>query len=77
LGIVGGLFVLITLSVIIQVGYFKITGGKRVFKMAPLQHHFELKGWAEVTVVVRFWILGGLFVAVGLGVFYAEWVVLL
>jgi phospho-N-acetylmuramoyl-pentapeptide-transferase len=45
--------------------------------MAPLQHHFELKGWAEVTVVVRFWILGGLFVAVGLGVFYAEWVVLL
>ncbi|NUP57939.1 MAG: phospho-N-acetylmuramoyl-pentapeptide-transferase [Pseudarthrobacter sp.] len=77
LGIVGGLFVLITLSVIIQVGYFKATGGKRVFKMAPLQHHFELKGWAEVTVVVRFWILGGLFVAVGLGIFYAEWVVLL
>jgi phospho-N-acetylmuramoyl-pentapeptide-transferase len=42
--------------------------------MAPLQHHFELKGWAEVTVVVRFWILAGLFVAVGLAVFYAEWV---
>ncbi|MDQ0634536.1 phospho-N-acetylmuramoyl-pentapeptide-transferase [Arthrobacter pascens] len=77
LAIIGGLFVLITLSVIIQVGYFKATGGKRFFKMAPLQHHFELKGWAEVTVVVRFWILGGLFVAVGLGVFYAEWVVLL
>ncbi|MGM9473232.1 phospho-N-acetylmuramoyl-pentapeptide-transferase [Pseudarthrobacter sp. YS3] len=77
LGIIGGLFVLITLSVIIQVGYFKATGGKRIFKMAPLQHHFELQGWAEVTVVVRFWILGGLFVAVGLGVFYAEWVVLL
>jgi phospho-N-acetylmuramoyl-pentapeptide-transferase len=77
LGIIGGLFVLITLSVIIQVGYFKATGGKRFFKMAPLQHHFELKGWAEVTVVVRFWILGGLFVAVGLGIFYAEWVVLL
>jgi phospho-N-acetylmuramoyl-pentapeptide-transferase len=77
LGIIGGLFVLITLSVIIQVGYFKVTGGKRVFKMAPLQHHFELQGWAEVTVVVRFWILGGLFVAVGLGIFYAEWVVLL
>jgi phospho-N-acetylmuramoyl-pentapeptide-transferase len=77
LGIIGGLFVLITLSVIIQVGYFKATGGKRVFKMAPLQHHFELQGWAEVTVVVRFWILGGLFVAVGLGIFYAEWVVLL
>lgn len=75
LAIIAGLFVLITLSVIIQVGYFKATGGKRFFKMAPLQHHFELKGWAEVTVVVRFWILCGLFVAVGLGIFYAEWVV--
>ena len=58
LAFIGGLFVLITLSVIIQVGYFKVTKGKRFFKMAPLQHHFELKGWAEVTVVVRFWILG-------------------
>ncbi len=75
LAIIGGLFVLITLSVIIQVGYFKLSGGKRVFKMAPLQHHFELKGWAEVTVVVRFWILCGLMVAVGLGAFYAEWIV--
>ncbi len=73
--IMAGLFVMITLSVIIQVGYFKLTGGKRVFKMAPLQHHFELKGWQEVTVVVRFWILAGLFVAVALGIFYAEWVV--
>ncbi|MCC3264497.1 phospho-N-acetylmuramoyl-pentapeptide-transferase [Arthrobacter gengyunqii] len=73
--ILAGLFVIITLSVIIQVGYFKISGGKRVFKMAPLQHHFELKGWAEVTVVVRFWIVGGLCVAVALGIFYAEWVV--
>ena len=73
--ILAGLFVLITLSVIIQVGYFKLSGGKRVFKMAPLQHHFELKGWLEVTVVVRFWILAGLFVAVALGIFYAEWVV--
>lgn len=63
LAFIGGLFVLITLSVIIQVGFFKLSGGKRVFKMAPLQHHFELKGWAEVTVVVRFWILAGLFVA--------------
>ena len=77
LAFIGGLFVLITLSVIIQVGYFKATKGKRFFKMAPLQHHFELKGWAEVTVVVRFWILGGLCVAAGLGIFYAEWVVLL
>lgn len=75
LAIIGGLFVIITFSVILQVGYFKISGGKRIFKMAPLQHHFELKGWAEVTVVVRFWILAGLLVAVGLGAFYAEWVV--
>ncbi|WDF34501.1 phospho-N-acetylmuramoyl-pentapeptide-transferase [Arthrobacter agilis] len=73
--ILAGLFVMITLSVIIQVGYFKLSGGKRVFKMAPLQHHFELQGWQEVTVVVRFWILAGLFVAVALGIFYAEWVV--
>ncbi|MUK01911.1 phospho-N-acetylmuramoyl-pentapeptide-transferase [Vibrio cholerae] len=73
--ILAGLFVMITLSVIIQVGYFKLSGGKRVFKMAPLQHHFELVGWQEVTVVVRFWILAGLFVAVALGIFYAEWVV--
>jgi phospho-N-acetylmuramoyl-pentapeptide-transferase len=69
-----GLFVLISLSVIIQVGSFKLTG-KRVFRMAPLQHHFELAGWGEVTIVIRFWIIAGLFVALGLGVFYAEWVV--
>ncbi len=72
--IIGGLFVLITLSVILQVGYFKATGGRRLFRMAPLQHHFELKGWAEVTIVIRFWIIAGLCVAAGLGVFYAEWV---
>lgn len=70
----GGLFVLITLSVIIQVSYFKLSGGKRIFRMAPLQHHFELKGWGEVTIVVRFWILAGLSVAMGLGLFYAQWV---
>ena len=73
--VLAGLFVMITLSVIIQVGYFKLSGGKRVFRMAPLQHHFELKGWPEVNVVIRFWILGGLFVAAGLGFFYSEWVV--
>ena len=72
--ILGGLFVMITLSVIIQVGSFKLTG-KRVFRMAPLQHHFELLGWNEVTIVIRFWIIAGLFVALGLGLFYAEWVV--
>ncbi len=72
--ILGGLFVTITLSVIIQVASFKTTG-KRVFRMAPLQHHFELLGWQEVTIVIRFWIVAGLFVAFGLGLFYAEWVV--
>jgi len=70
--ILGGLFVIITLSVIIQVGSFKMTG-RRVFRMAPLQHHFELMGWAETTIVVRFWLIAGLFVALGLGIFYLEW----
>lgn len=70
--VMGGLFVLITLSVIIQVASFKTTG-KRVFRMAPLQHHFELKGWAEVTIVVRFWIIAILFVIGGVAIFYAEW----
>jgi len=72
----GGLFVIITASVIIQTVYFKVTGGKRVFRMAPLHHHFELKGWGEVTIVLRFWIIAGLCVAVGLGLFYAQWVAL-
>ena len=72
--ILGGLFVIITLSVIIQVGWFKMTGN-RVFRMAPLQHHFELVGWNEITIVIRFWIVAGLFVALGLGIFYTEWVV--
>jgi phospho-N-acetylmuramoyl-pentapeptide-transferase len=71
--LLGGLFVLITLSVVIQIGSFKLRR-KRVFRMAPLQHHFELVGWGEVTIVIRFWIIAGLFVGVGLGVFYAEWV---
>ncbi|WP_218904704.1 phospho-N-acetylmuramoyl-pentapeptide-transferase [Allostreptomyces psammosilenae] len=70
--VTGFLFVLITLSVIIQVASFRTTG-RRVFKMAPLQHHFELMGWSEVLVVVRFWIIQGIGVAVGLGIFYAGW----
>ncbi len=72
--LIGGLFVTITMSVILQVGWFKLTKGKRLFRMAPLQHHFELAGWAEVTIVIRFWIICGLCVAGGMGVFYAEWV---
>jgi phospho-N-acetylmuramoyl-pentapeptide-transferase len=55
--VVGGLFVIEALSVIIQVGYFKLSKGKRVFRMAPLHHHFELKGWPESKVIVRFWII--------------------
>jgi phospho-N-acetylmuramoyl-pentapeptide-transferase len=72
LAILGGLFVVIAMSVIIQVGSYKMTG-KRVFRMAPLQHHFELMGWAETTIVIRFWLICGLFVALGLGIFYVEW----
>lgn len=70
----GGIFVIITLSVALQVIYFKATGGRRLFKMAPLQHHFELLGWGEVTIVLRFWIIAGLSVALGLGLFYTQWV---
>ena len=71
LTILGGLFVIITLSVVIQVGSFKMTG-RRVFRMAPLQHHFELLGWNESTIVIRFWLVAALFVALGLGIFYLE-----
>lgn len=70
--ILAGVCVVITMSVIIQVGFFKMTG-KRVFRMAPLQHHFELSGWAETTIVVRFWLIAGLCAAAGLGLFYVEW----
>jgi phospho-N-acetylmuramoyl-pentapeptide-transferase len=55
--LVGGLFVIEALSVIFQVGFFKVTHGRRIFRMAPLHHHFELKGWAEPKVIVRFWII--------------------
>jgi phospho-N-acetylmuramoyl-pentapeptide-transferase len=66
LAIVGGLFVMETFSVIFQVGYFKMTGGKRILRMAPLHHHFELKGWAEPKVIVRFWIISILLALVAL-----------
>ncbi|MGO8959795.1 MAG: phospho-N-acetylmuramoyl-pentapeptide-transferase [Streptosporangiaceae bacterium] len=78
LGILGGLFVITTLSVVIQVSVFKMTKlrsgrGIRVFKMSPLHNHFELSGWAETTIVIRFWLITGLCIAAGLGLFYAEW----
>lgn len=72
--ILGGLFVVETLSVVLQVGFFKLSKGRRIFRMAPLHHHFEMLGWEQVTVVVRFWIITGISVAAGLGIFYAEWV---
>jgi phospho-N-acetylmuramoyl-pentapeptide-transferase len=71
--LIGGLFVVETISVILQVAVFRTTG-KRLFRMAPIHHHFELKGWQETTIIVRFWILAGIGIAVGLGLFYAEWI---
>ncbi|MEY4647635.1 MAG: hypothetical protein RL009_51 [Actinomycetota bacterium] len=76
--LVGGLFVIVTGSVIIQRVFFKITKwttgtGRRVFLMSPLHHHFELKGWAQITIVIRFWIVSGLCVLFGIGLFYLEW----
>ena len=71
--VLGGLYVMVTVSVILQVGYFRTTG-KRIFRMAPIHHHFELKGWPEIQVTVRFWILAGIAVAIGLGVFYGDFI---
>ena len=73
LPMLAGLFLIVVLSVIGQVGSYKLTG-RRMFRMAPLHHLFEMLGWAEIQIVVRFWIIQGLFVALGLGIFYAEWV---
>ena len=69
--VIGGLFVIVTLSVVIQIVSFRVFH-RRVFLMAPLHHHFELMGWPETTVIVRFWILAGLFAALGLGIFYGD-----
>lgn len=69
--VVGGVFVVEALSVMIQVGYYKLTH-KRVFLMAPLHHHFEQKGWSETTVVIRFWIITALLACVGFALYFAE-----
>ncbi len=69
--VIGGIFVAETLSVILQVASFRMTG-RRIFKMSPLHFHFDLMGWAETTVVIRFWILTGIGVALGLGLFYGD-----
>jgi phospho-N-acetylmuramoyl-pentapeptide-transferase len=72
--LLGGLYVIITMSVILQVFSFRVFG-KRIFRMAPIHHHFELAGWPETTVIVRFWIITGITVAIGVGVFYGDWAV--
>jgi phospho-N-acetylmuramoyl-pentapeptide-transferase len=69
--IIGGLFVIETLSVIIQLASFQLFR-RRVFRMAPIHHHFELLGWPETTVIIRFWILAGLCTALALASFYAD-----
>ncbi len=71
LPVIGALFVVETLSVILQVARFRLTG-KRFFRMAPIHHHFELAGWPETTVIIRFWMMSGLCTALGLGLFYAD-----
>lgn len=71
LAIIASLFVAETVSVMLQTASYKLSG-KRIFKMAPFHHHFELQGWPETTVVIRFWILAGVGVALGLGLFYAD-----
>ncbi len=78
--VLGGLYVAVTGSVILQVSWFKLsrrtTGvGKRIFRMTPLHHHFEMLGWEQVTVVIRFWIITGVCVVAALGIFYSDWVV--
>ncbi|MFT4081069.1 MAG: phospho-N-acetylmuramoyl-pentapeptide-transferase [Nocardioides sp.] len=78
MAVIAGLFVLETMSVVLQMSYFKLTRrltgtGRRLFRIAPIHHHFEHLGWDEVTVVIRFWTIAGICVAGGLGVFYASW----
>ena len=75
----GGLFAAITVSSIMQTAWFKFTRrrtgtGQRIFRMAPLHHHFELAGWEQITIIVRFWIMAGIAVAFGMGIFYADFI---
>jgi phospho-N-acetylmuramoyl-pentapeptide-transferase len=73
LPIIGGLYVFETLSVILQVASFRLFG-RRIFRIAPIHHHYEMAGWPESTIIVRFWILAGLCTAVALGLYYADFV---
>jgi phospho-N-acetylmuramoyl-pentapeptide-transferase len=74
LPVIGAIYVIETTSVMLQVGFFKVTGGKRLFRMAPIHHHFELLGWKETKVIIRFWMIAGGLTMIGLGVFYADWI---
>ncbi|QEW02829.1 phospho-N-acetylmuramoyl-pentapeptide-transferase [Microbacterium lushaniae] len=71
--LVAGVYVIASGSVILQRAYFKITRGKRLFLMSPLHHHLEMRGWSEVTIVVRMWIIAGMLAVSGVGFFYVEW----
>lgn len=73
LPLIAGLFVVLTGSVVVQRLYFKATKGRRIFYSSPLHHHYEIKGWAEVTIVVRFWLIAGFLAFAGAGLFYLEW----
>jgi phospho-N-acetylmuramoyl-pentapeptide-transferase len=72
--VIGGIYVAETLSVVLQVGWFRISGGRRLFRMAPIHHHFELRGWPETKVIVRFWLIGVALTALALGLFYTDFV---
>ena len=74
LPILGGVYVAETVSVMLQIAWFKATGGKRLFRMAPIHHHFELAGWKETKVIIRFWMIAGALTAVAVGLFYVDWV---
>src|SRR5690606_31100255 len=71
--VIAGLFVISSGSVILQRAYFKLTRGKRLFLMSPFHHHLEMRGWQEVTIVVRLWIIAGLLAASAVGLFYVDW----
>jgi phospho-N-acetylmuramoyl-pentapeptide-transferase len=70
--VIGGVFVVEALSVALQIVVFR-SSRRRLFRMAPFHHHFELAGWAETTVIIRFWLLAAMCAAIGLGIFYSEW----
>ncbi len=76
LPVIGGLFVLETVSVMMQVGVYRLFNGRRLFAMAPFHHHFELRGWAEFTVIVRFWLIAALVAGLGLALFYMDFLAL-